>query len=100
MATRAEALALDAADPLAGFRDRFVHDDAPRIYLDGNSLGRLPLATRDRLRAGMEEWGGRLVTGWHGWIDAPRRVGDRIAVDLLGVGPGEVLVGDSTSVNL
>ena len=100
MTTRAEALALDAADPLAGFRDRFVHGDEPRIYLDGNSLGRLPLATRERLHAGLDEWGEQLVTGWHSWIDAPRRVGDLIAGELLCVEPGEVLVGDSTTVNL
>lgn len=100
MTTRAEALALDAADPLARFRERFVHDDEPRIYLDGNSLGRLPLATRARLRAGIDEWGEQVVTGWHTWIDAPRRVGDRIATGLLGAEPGEVLVGDSTTVNL
>ena len=100
MTTRAEALALDAADPLAGFCERFVHGDEPRIYLDGNSLGRLPLATRERLHAGIDEWGERVVTGWHTWIEAPRHVGDRIAIDLLGVEPGEVLVGDSTTVNL
>jgi kynureninase len=100
MTTRAEALLLDAADPLAGFRARFVHGDESRIYLDGNSLGRLPLETRERLRAGVDEWGERLVTGWHSWIDAPRRVGDLIAGGLLGVEPGEVLVGDSTTVNL
>jgi kynureninase len=100
MTTRAEALALDAADPLAGFRDRFVHGDEPRIYLDGNSLGRLPVTTRDRLHAGIDDWGDQLVTGWHTWIDAPRRVGDVIADSLLGVESGQVLVGDSTTVNL
>jgi kynureninase len=100
MTTRNEAVALDTGDPLARFRDRFEHDDEPRIYLDGNSLGRLPLATRDRLRAGVDEWGERLVTGWHSWIEAPRRVGDLVADGLLGVEPGEVLVGESTTVNL
>ena len=49
--SREQALALDAADPLRGFRDRFVNDDAQRIFLDGNSLGRLPLATRERMGA-------------------------------------------------
>jgi kynureninase len=100
MTTRADALSLDAADPLAGYREQFVHGDEPRIYLDGNSLGRLPLATRRRLHEGIDEWGERLVTGWHSWIELPRRVGDRIAVDLLGVEPGEAVVGDSTTVNL
>jgi kynureninase len=98
--TRAEAAALDAADPLAGFRERFVLTDAERVYLDGNSLGRLPVATRDRLRALADEWGDRLVSGWPDWIDMPGRVGDQIARGVLGAGEGEVLVGDSTTVNL
>jgi kynureninase len=98
--TRADAAALDAADPLAGFRERFVVSDAQRIYLDGNSLGRLPVATRDRLRDLVEEWGDRLVSGWPDWIDAPGRVGDLIAASIVGAGPGEVIVGDSTTVNL
>ena len=62
--TREAAAERDAADPLAGFRERFVNRDPERIYLDGNSLGRLPVATRDRLRDLVEEWGERLVTGW------------------------------------
>jgi kynureninase len=97
--SRAAAEAADAADPLAGFRERFVLDDAERIYLDGNSLGRLPAATRDRLTAMAAEWGERLVSGWPDWIDAPTRTGDRIA-ELIGAAPGEVLVCDSTTVNL
>ena len=64
-----------------------------RIYLDGNSLGRLPLATRDRLAAIVAEWGERLVTGWPEWIDAPARVGDLLAEHVLGARPGEVIVG-------
>ncbi len=100
MTTREEALALDRTDPLGGFRERFVLGDEPRIYLDGNSLGRLPLATRDRLRAAVDDWGTRIVTGWHDWIDAPRRVGDRLARGVLGAGDGEVLVADSTTVDL
>jgi kynureninase len=98
--TRADAAARDAADPLAGFRERFVVADVQRIYLDGNSLGRLPVATRDRLRGLVEEWGERLVSGWPDWIDAPGRVGDLIAADIVGAAPGEVIVGDSTTVNL
>jgi len=97
--TRDEAAALDARDPLAGFRERFVVTDPGRIYLDGNSLGRLPVATRDRLQGLVSEWGERLVSGWPEWIDAPGRVGDLIA-GVLGAGPGEVIVGDSTTVNL
>ena len=95
---RADAEAADAADPLAPFRDRFVHAD-DRIYLDGNSLGRLPLATRDRLAALAEEWGEQLVSGWPRWIDAPVTAGDAIA-EVIGARPGEVLACDSTTVNL
>jgi kynureninase len=98
--SREHALECDAADPLAGFRERFVNADRARIYLDGNSLGRLPLATRDRLRDLVEEWGERLVSGWPDWIDAPARVGDALAAGVLGARPGEVIVGDSTTVNL
>ncbi|HEX5620450.1 MAG TPA: kynureninase [Solirubrobacteraceae bacterium] len=98
--TREEAAARDAADPLAGFRERFVFTDAERIYLDGNSLGRLPVATRERLHALADEWGDRLVSGWPEWIDAPTRVGDLLAEAVLGARPGEVIVGDSTTVNL
>lgn len=96
---RARAEALDAADPLAGFRDRFVIEDPDRIYLDGNSLGRLPAATRERLHATIDDWGSRLVSGWEDWIDAPRRAGDVLA-ELVGAQPGEVIVSDSTTVNL
>jgi kynureninase len=98
--TREHALALDAADPLRGFRDRFVDDDPKRIYLDGNSLGRLPVATRERLAATVAQWGTQLVSGWHDWIDVPARVGDLLAEHVLGARPGEVVVGDSTTVNL
>ncbi len=98
--SREHAAALDAADALAGFRERFVNTDPERIYLDGNSLGRLPVATRDRLRELTEEWGDRLVSGWPDWIDAPTRVGDALAAGVLGAQPGEVVVADSTTVNL
>ncbi|HEX2412559.1 MAG TPA: kynureninase [Solirubrobacteraceae bacterium] len=98
--SREHALARDAEDPLAGFRDRFVNADPQRIYLDGNSLGRLPVATRDRLRDLVEEWGERLVSAWPDWIDVPARTGDALAAGVLGARPGEVVVGDSTTVNL
>jgi kynureninase len=97
---RSRAEELDADDPLAGFRDRFAHEDGGPIYLDGNSLGRLPLAARERLEAAIEEWGRRLVTAWQDWIDLPERVGDLLAVHVLGARPREVLVADSTTVNL
>jgi kynureninase len=97
---REDALDLDATDPLAAFRERFHHADPELIYLDGNSLGRLPLATRDRLAEVAAEWGDRLIAGWDEWIDAPRRAGDVLAEGVLGARPGEVLVCDSTTVNL
>lgn len=98
---RNSCAALDAADTLAGFRDRFL-DDGSTIYLDGNSMGRLPKAAVPRLREMAEhEWGSVLVRGWteSGWMESPHRVGDRIG-ELIGAAPGEVLVSDSTSVNL
>jgi kynureninase len=97
--TRDEAAALDARDPLAAFRERFVITDPERLYLDGNSLGRLPVATRDRLAAMAADWGDRLVSGWHEWIEAPVRAGDLLA-QVIGASPGEVLACDSTTVNL
>ena len=100
MTSRPEAEALDAADPLAGFRERFVLDDGDRLYVDGNSLGRLPLAARDRIAALLDEWGERLVTAWPQWIELPERVGRAIGASCLGAAPGTVLVADSTTVNL
>jgi kynureninase len=94
-------LRADAEDPLARFRSRFSLPQGV-VYLDGNSLGALPAATPDRLaRAVQREWGESLITSWnvHDWIGAPRRVGDKIA-RLVGAGDGEVIVADSTSVNL
>ena len=97
----ARARRLDADDPLAGYRDRFVVDDSDLVYFDGNSLGRLPVATRDRLVHAVErEWGGALIRGWDTWIDLARRAGDVLATGVLGVDPGEVVLSDSTSVNL
>jgi len=93
--------ALDAQDPLTGFRDRFL-SDAATIYLDGNSMGRLPKEALPRLREMAEhEWGNILVRGWteSGWMESPLRVGDRIA-QMVGASPGEVLVADTTSVGL
>jgi kynureninase len=97
---RAHAERLDAADPLAQFRERFVIDDPDTLYLDGNSLGRLPLATRERLRATVDQWGSELVSAWHEWIELPERAGDLLAAEVLGARPGEVVVTDSTTVNL
>ena len=92
---------LDTADPLARFRDEFVVDDPELIYLDGNSLGRLPKATAERLRRfATEGWGGELVRGWEQWLTLPLEVGDRLAASVLGAQRGEVAISDSTTVNL
>ena len=92
---------LDAADPLASFRDRFEILDPTIVYLDGNSLGRLPRATALRLSTVVgDEWGGELIRGWDHWLDEPRRVGDLLASAALGARPGEVILSDSTTVNL
>jgi kynureninase len=97
----AHARQLDQENELAPYRNAFASTEPGLIYMDGNSLGRLPLRTADRMRAVVEqEWGRDLVRGWNaGWWDAPSRVGDKIA-PLIGAAPGQVLVSDSTSANL
>lgn len=99
---RAAAERLDRDDPLADLRNQFVIDDPDLLYLDGNSLGRLPRRSIERLRAVVEhEWGRRLVRSWNeGWMDLPVRAGDLIGERLVGAAPGQVVVSDSTSVNL
>ena len=96
---RAQAEALDAADPLAGFRARFELGGEREIYLDGNSLGRLPVATRQRVLAVFDEWSSEIVSGWPRWIDLPLTAGDALGA-LIGAAPGEVVATDSTTVNL
>jgi kynureninase len=98
---RDDALALDAADPLAGLREQFALPEGV-IYLDGNSLGMLPKTTAARLQQVVQdEWGQGLIRSWNsaGWMDLPQRIGDKIA-RLVGAGAGQVVVADSTSVNL
>ena len=97
---RDHATTLDAADPLAPFLTRFAALPQGLIYLDGNSLGRLPALTRDRLgHAVDEQWGGRLIRSWtEGWMELPFTVGDRLGAHLLGAGPGQTLLADSTTV--
>lgn len=97
---RSTAEALDSADPLAPFRDEFHVADDSLCYLDGNSLGRLPLATIDDIRRFLtDEWGERLVTGWDDWLDESESTGDLLARGALGAAPGQTLVCDTTSVN-
>jgi kynureninase len=98
---RSTAEALDAADSLAHFRDRFYIDDDDVCYLDGNSLGRLPLETVSAVGEFMnDEWGAEVVDGWSHWVDEAGEVGDVLASATLGTGPGQTLVCDTTSVNL
>ncbi len=96
---RATAAEMDRVDPLARFRHHFDIGEGGPLYMDGNSLGRPPRAALEAVRAGLEEWAGRLVGGWESWIDLPAAVGDRLG-PLIGAGPGQVLVCDSTTVNL
>jgi kynureninase len=98
--SRADAETLDRSDPLAPFRDRFVIPDPGRIYLDGNSLGRLSVDARGALEAAMDDWGARAVEAWEDWVELPLRVGDRLAATILGARSGEVLVADSVTVDL
>ncbi|HWL43406.1 MAG TPA: kynureninase [Ilumatobacter sp.] len=102
MRSRADAELLDASDPLAALREQFVVADPDLIYLDGNSLGRTPALVPERLATlARGEWGDRLIRSWNeGWLDLPHRVGDLIGTGLLGAAPGQVVVADSTTVNL
>jgi len=92
---------LDANDPLSAFPSRFFVANPDTCYLDGNSLGRLPLSTKDSVESFLvNEWGRELVEGWSHWIDEAERAGDLLAAAALGSGPGQTLVADTTSVNL
>jgi kynureninase len=88
-------------DELAEYRNQFVITNPQLIYLDGNSLGRLPRVTAERMQQVIDQqWGADLIRSWNaGWFDAPRRIGEKIAV-LLGAAKGQVVVSDSTSINL
>ncbi|MDQ4117874.1 MAG: aminotransferase class V-fold PLP-dependent enzyme, partial [Actinomycetota bacterium] len=92
----------DAADPLAGYRDRFAPAPGVVAYLDGKSLGRPPAATAERIAAFVrDEWGTRLIRSWdEGWWDTPTTLGDRLGALALGAGPGQVVLADSTTVLL
>lgn len=105
MLTRDDLAQLDASDPLASVRGRFLLPDGTSsdglLYFDGNSLGPLTRSASERLRQVEDEWRQDLVSSWNGhrWIDLPRRVGAKIA-PLIGVAPDDVVVCDSVSVNL
>jgi kynureninase len=99
--TRNDCLALDAADPLAHARARFVLPDGVN-YLDGNSLGAVPKGVAARVAHTIdEEWGVGLIRSWNtaGWYDSPGRIGAKLA-PLLGAAPHQVTVTDTISVNL
>jgi kynureninase len=98
---RSHAISLDQQDPLREYRSRFVITDPDLIYMDGNSLGRLPKSAMARIQTVVtDEWGTDLIRGWNkGWWEAPRRAGEKIA-RLVGAASRQVRVSDSTSVNL
>lgn len=101
-ALEAEASALDDADPLRRHRDAFVGAETSLVYFDGNSLGRPPRASVERLATfATEEWGGRLIRGWdESWMELPFTIGDTIGRAVIGAEPGQTVVGDSTTVLL
>ena len=93
-------MALDEADPLSQYREQFQIGDQEVCYLDGNSLGRLPLATISAVSDLLtQEWGTELVDGWSHWLDEAQSTGDLLGRATLGAGPGQTLVQDTTSVN-
>src|SRR3984893_4083556 len=98
---RADSLDLDRLAPLVVLRDQFKLAEG-LVYLDGNSLGAMPRVTPRRVAELVErEWGRGLIRSWTdaGWLEAPERLGDKVA-RLVGAAPGEVIVADSTTVNL
>lgn len=100
MLTRQDALDLDANDPLASYRERFVFTDPEVCYLDGNSLGRLPKSTVETINKFLiEGWGTKVVDGWGEWIDKAETTGDLIGRAALGAAAGQTLAMDTTSVN-
>ena len=100
-ADRSYAQTLDAADALAAFRDRLVRQDRELIYLDGNSLGPLPVRTQARIAEVVDQdWGVGLVRSWDKWIELPRQAGDMVGEHLIGAAPGQVTVCDSVTINL
>jgi kynureninase len=92
---------LDSQDPLVSYREQFVITDPDLVYLDGNSLGRMPKVAQERAKQIIEEqWGNDLIRGWNkGWWDAPSRVGEKIG-QLIGAAEGQTLVSDTVSLNL
>jgi kynureninase len=100
--TRSTAEALDVGDPLAGARQRFYISDPSVIYFDGNSLGRLPAHTPERIADVVErQWGQQLIRSWgEGWMELPAVIGDRLGETVLGASLGETIVCDNVTVNI
>ena len=93
---------LDAADPLAGYRDHFIGTDTALSYLDGNSLGRpLKRTVTDISSFIQDSWGGRLIRGWdEEWLELPQAIGDQLGRAVLGAAAGQTIIADSTTVVL
>jgi len=91
---------MDLEDPLAAFRGRFAPMKEGALYMDGNSLGRQPNETSPLVSQALAAWRDEMIIAWREWIRVPRRIGDMIAQGVVEAKPGEVIVGDSTSVNL
>ncbi len=97
---RSTALAIDAADPLAKYKQAFQITDPDLCYLDGNSLGRMPIASVKAVNDFLtQEWGKELVDGWAHWIDEAQVAGNLLGRATLGAAEGQTLVQDTTSVN-
>ncbi|MBT2554197.1 aminotransferase class V-fold PLP-dependent enzyme [Arthrobacter sp. ISL-5] len=101
-ALRQRAVELDAAGPLAGYRDHFVGTETDLSYLDGNSLGRPLKRTAGDISTFIQEgWGGRLIRGWdEEWLDLPQAIGDQLGRAVIGAAPGQTIIADSTTVVL
>jgi kynureninase len=99
--SREYAQALDQKDELASFRNKFFNSDEDLVYMDGNSLGRLPQKTVERIEQVVKnEWGEKLIRSWGiNWFQAPNEVGEKIA-RLVGAARDQVVISDSTTVNL
>ncbi|MBM3550036.1 MAG: kynureninase, partial [Alphaproteobacteria bacterium] len=101
MTTRADCEALDAADPLRHLADRFAAGEPGTLYFDANSIGAMPKDVPSRIETHLKEWRDLRRRGWSEstWLDAPRRLGAKLA-PILGASPDEIVVGDTTSINL
>ncbi|MGH8797485.1 MAG: kynureninase, partial [Caldimonas sp.] len=101
MLSRLECEAADRTDPLAGARDAFAPGADGTLYFDANSVGAMPLRAQAAMARIADEWRRLRRCGWSesGWLGAPQRLGDKLA-PLLGAASGQLLVGDSTSINL